>query len=108
MRSAVSALSLALLTLLSPLADAAPAKEERKVVVVRNRQTLNAVVPENGHLFILPGRGYTVTQSKIDKGLHLSFDAVAGIVLNATRPTNSPKGQLNLTLGDGRTVVLMV
>ncbi len=108
MRSAVSALSLAVLTLLAPLADAAPAKEERKVVVVRNRQTLNAVVPENGHLFILPGRGYTVTKSNIDKGLHLSFDAVAGIVLNATRPTNSPKGQLNLTLGDGRTVVLMV
>ena len=108
MRYAFSALALACLTALAPLAQAAPAKEERKVVVVRDRQTLNAVVPENGQLYILPGRGYTVTKSKVDTGIHLSFDAVAGIILRATRPTNSPKGQLSLTLGDGRKVVLAV
>ncbi|WP_395824595.1 hypothetical protein [Elstera sp.] len=108
MRYAFSALALACLTALAPLATAAPAKEERKVVVVRDRQTLNAVVPENGQLYILPGRGYTVTKSKVDKGIHLSFDATVGIILQAVRPTNSPKGQLSLTLGDGRKVVLSV
>ena len=108
MRYAFSALALACLTALAPLATAAPAKEERKVVVVRDRQTLNAVVPENGQLYILPGRGYTVTKSKVDKGIHLSFDATVGIILQAVRPTNSPKGQLSLTLGAGRNVVLSV
>jgi len=108
MRYAFSALALACLTAFAPLATAAPAKEERKVVVVRDRQTLNAVVPENGQLYILPGRGYTVTKSKVDKGIHLSFDATVGIILQAVRPSNSPKGQLSLTLGDGRKVVLSV
>jgi hypothetical protein len=49
-----------------------------------------------------------VTKSKVDKGIHLSFDATVGIILQAVRPTNSPKGQLSLTLGDGRKVVLAV
>lgn len=107
MRRLLSLLLLACLTAL-PAAAAGPAKEERKVLTVRDSQTLNGVVPEVGQLYILPPRGYQVMKSKMDRGLKLAFDAAAGIVIQATHPTGSPKGSLTLQFADGRRVTMNV